>query len=235
LENIMKKAMTRFLILSLTLSFTLMTVMALFSQKASAQGPRGRRNTGATVANGGVSVSSPAPTGNYTATTGASAGTVSGAGPRGRARGSQTTGSTSGGSVSMTINRYLTSTELSSFLAAQDAGSGQMIKAISNQNYGTVTIAGQSFTINMAASAKVGTGYVISLVSARPFSTETGSGGRSAAGGSVGYIKLTVDANGNGTGALYTSTQVVVNNDGTVTARAGGSTATMLSSVQGPK
>ncbi len=226
----MKKAMTQFL----TLSLTLITVTALFGLNSSAQGPRGRRATGGAVANGGVSVSSPAPTGSYTATTGASVGTASGAGPRGRARASQTTDATSGGSVAMNVSRFLTSAELDSFLAAQDAGSGQMVKAISNQNYGSVKIGGQTFTINLAASAKVGTGYVISLVSARPFSTETGSGGRSAAGGTVGYIKLTVDANGNGTGAMYSSTQVVLSKDGTITSRAGGSTATMLSSVKGP-
>ena len=229
----MKKAMTPVLTLSL-----LLTVITLFSTffmlDSSAQGPRGRRAAGGAVAEGGVSVSTPAPAGLYTGTTGASAATASGAGTRGRGRATETTAATSGGSVAMDIKHYLTSAELNSFLAAQDAGAGQMVKAISNQNYGTVKIAGQTFTINLAASAKVGTGYVISLVSARPFSTETGSGGRSAAGGSVGYIKLTVDASGNGTGAMYSSTQVVVNKDGTVTSRAGGSTATMLTSVKGP-
>ncbi len=227
----MKNTMTRLL----TFSLTLMTVIALNNSDSSAQGPRGRRAVSGSAANGGVSVSSPAPTGTYNGTTGSSAGTASGAGPRGRVRGATATDSTTGGSVAMTVSRFLTSDELNQFLTAQQAGGGQMVKAISNQSYGTVKIGGQTFTINLAASAKVGAGYTICLVSARPFATGTTSGGRAATGGTVGYIKLTVDANGNGTGAMYSSTQVVLTNDGLIEARGGASTATQLTGVTGPK
>ena len=205
---------------------------ALVSQRIdNASGEQRRGSRGTAVSTGGVDTSDKAPAGSYTAATDASAGIASAAGPTGRARGASGASGTSGGTVTMNISSYSSNEEVDQIVAAQGSGAEAMLQAINRQSHGSVTIGGQTFTINMAASAKVGSSYNIYLVSAKPFSTGSGSGGRTATGGSAGYIQLTVNSTGSGDGGMYTSTQIVVEKDGSVAARGGASTATALTNV----
>ncbi len=207
----------------------LVTAFALVSQRidnASGEQRRGVHEAAASTA--GVDTSDRAPTGAYTAATGASAGTASGTVTRGRAREASASSGTSGGTITMNIGSYSTREEVDQVVAAQGSGAEAMLQAINKTSHGSVTIGGQTFAINMAASAKVGSSYNIYLVSAKPFSTSASSSGRSPTGGSAGYIQLTVSSDGGGDGKLYASTQIVVDKDGSVVARGGASTATAL-------
>lgn len=208
------------------LSVTLLTLALCASEFAFGQNPRQKRQAaGNTVVDGQAK----APLGTYTASTGGSASTA-GASTGGRfARTGRTTGATAGGDVVINLTGYSNTTELQTVANAGSGNVAATIKGLSGK--GTVTIAGQSFTVTMASSATVGANYVIYLLSATPFSA-SGPQGATGQGGSVGMIELTVPtAGGVGSGKLYTSTQVVVSPDGTVTAHAGASTATALSSV----
>ena len=103
---------------------------------------------------------------------------------------------------------------------------------LNSYNHGTVTFEGQTFTVNAAYSIQTGEKYFLYLLTAKPLTTsQAGPRGRIATGAAGGYIRLTVDSNGAGDGVLYTSTQVVVKNNGEIEARAGASTATQLDSV----
>jgi len=210
--------------------FLTFTVLAITLGAATCvlgqSGPRQKRQAaGNTVVNGQAK----APFRTYTASTGATASSA-GASSGGRfARTGRTTGATAGGDVVISLTAYSDSAELQTVAGA---GSGNVAPAIKGRSAtGTVTLGGQSFTVNMASSATVGANYVIYLLSATPFAA-TGPQGSTGQGGAVGLIELTVPAAGGaGTGKLYTSTQVVVSADGTVTAHAGASSATALSNV----
>ena len=172
-----------------------------------------------------------ASTGTYIATTGGSAATASGATAGGRGRASGSTASTSGGTVTIDLGSYSTQSEVDALKAAND-NLDAFLKQLSSYSHGSVKIGNQSFKINFAYSTQTGSEYQIFLVSATPLTTsQTGPQGRSATGAAGGYIRLTVNANGDGTGMMYSSTQVVINNNGSVEARAGGSTATQLTTV----
>lgn len=174
-----------------------------------------------------------APTGTYTASMGQSAGTASGGttnGGRGRV-GGRGNGSASGTSVTMNVSSYSTKSELDQLRAAQDDIS-KFLSTLNSFNHGSVTISGQTFTVNAATSVQAGDKYYIYLLTSTPLaSSKTGRGGRQATGAAGGYIRLTVDSNGAGDGMLYASTQVVISTNGEITARGGASTATQLSSV----
>ena len=211
----------------------LVTSFALVSRQidnASGEQTVGARWTGASTVN--VETSDRAPAGTYTASTGASAGTASSTGPRGRARGAAAGEGTTSGAITLNIDGYSTKEEVDQIVAAQGSGAEAMLQAVNKTSHGTVTIGGHSFMVNMAASVKAGSSYNIYMVSARPFSTGTSSGGGSSVmGGSAGYIQLTVNSSGSGEGKMYTSTQIVVEKDGSVLARGGASTATVLTNV----
>ncbi len=174
-----------------------------------------------------------APTGTYTATMGASGGTASaGAAGRGRGRAGRGTEATTGTAVTMKIGSYSSQAELDA-LAAAGGDPAKFLSVLSGYNHGTVTVGGQSFPINAAYSTSAGSaGNVICMATAKPLaSSGTSRRGRQATGTSGGYIRLTVDASGSGTGMLYTSTQVVISSSGEFSARAGGSTGTALTDV----
>jgi hypothetical protein len=226
--NSIKRKSTINILTSLTMAIVVVT--ASLSGYAT---QRNRRAPGQTVASGGVNTGDKAPLpGNYSASTGQSAATASGeavstsTGQRGSFRKGGTTQGQGGGesNVQVNISRYTNSSELEAIAAAgQDQG---FIQKVSEGDCGSVTINGQTFKANLATSAKVGSSYMVYIVSAKSFST-----GRGGKGATVGFIHLTVDANGSGTGLLYTSTQVAVDKGGAVQARGGASTATQLSGV----
>jgi hypothetical protein len=222
------KTIVHCMMISFVTAMVFSTVVA--EQRPGAQ----RRGSAAASAKNGsaanVDTSSQAPTGTYTASTGMSAGTASGMGKRGMGRASATGGENVTANITCNIERYVTAQDIEGFLQAQQSGGQQLLKAFSAKKFGTVMIGNQSFDINMAASAKVGSGYKIYLVSARPFSSGTGPQGKSAQGAAAGYIELTWNGQG-GSGVMYTSTQVVIQSDGSVQARAGASTATTLTNV----
>lgn len=174
-----------------------------------------------------------APTGTYTASIGNSAGTVSGgAAGRGGFRGrGQGNGAASGKSVTMNVAGYSTQEEMQKLRDTQ-GDPNAFFTTLNSYNHGTVAFEGQTFTVNAAYSVQTGSKYFLYLLTAGPLKTsQQGPRGRVATGAGGGYIRLTVDANGVGEGVLYTSTQVVVKNNGEIEARAGASTATQLTGV----
>lgn len=171
-----------------------------------------------------------APTGSYTATTGGTAvgggGSTSG-GSHGH--GGTSTGSTAGKTLTMNVASYTTQEELQK-LAATQGDPKKFLDTLKGFNHGTVMIGSKSYVINAAASAKAGSSSYVVMLSATPF--EASGSSRSAKGVAAGYIRLTVDDAGAGTGMLYTSTQVVVSTtSGDFTAKGGASTATQLTAV----
>lgn len=173
---------------------------------------------------------SQAPTGTYTATTGSSAATASVGGSGGAARGSKTTGAGSGSSVTMSLSNWATQADLEK-LAAAEGDPKAFLDLLSGMNFGTVTIGGKSVPVNLAWSFKSGSSYQIVLLSEKPFSATSSRTGATGNGAAVGYIRLTVDGSGVGTGMMYSTTQVAVQSGSDVVARGGASTATQLSAV----
>ena len=170
-----------------------------------------------------------APTGNYVATTGQSA--VHGsAGGGGMHAGGSATGDTSGGKVTMNVSSYSSSDEIN---ALKGLDGKAFLDQLSKYNHGSVSIGGRSFPVNFAASSQLGANYQIYLVSATPYMTsQTGPGGRSASGAGGGFISLEVPTSGSaGRGQMFSTVQVVISTNGSVSARAGGSSATQLTAV----
>lgn len=208
------------------LALTGLLLAGLAVDFTGAQGIRQRRQAAGTAV---VDTGAKAPLGTYSATTGSSASTGGAQGGGVARRRSATTGATAGGTVTINLTAYSTSTEFQQVAGAGQGGTAEVIKGFASK--GTVTIGGQSFTINMATSATAGSNYVIYLLSATPFGG-TGPRGTAATGGAVGVVELTIPAAGGaGTGKMYSSTQVAVTPEGGVTIHGGASTATALSGV----
>lgn len=173
--------------------------------------------------------------GTYTASSGGTAATSSAAGGGRFARMGGKTGATasqSGSNVTVNVSSFSTSAEIQQVAAAGESGVAAAIQALPSK--GTVTIAGSGpVEIKLATNAKVGANYAVYILSAVPFGTaQAGPRGRTAQGGSVGMIEMTIPGDMSaGSGKLYTSTQVVVSQSGAVTSRGGASTATALTNV----
>lgn len=169
-----------------------------------------------------------APTGAYSAMMGASAATTRTAGGNRIARRAATTEATEGTPIQIRVDSWASRTELEAVASAEDIDA-----AINGYRMGSLTIGGLVYPINLATSAKVGSNYVMSLLSTRTFSG-TGAAGRLAQGGGLGYVTLTVPVSGAvGRGSLYTSVQVGVSESGEVRVLGGATSATQLTEVQG--
>jgi len=186
------------------------------------------------VAPFGAAQKDKAPTGTYVGTIGQSAAAGGaaraggGAAARGARRGPE---GGPGREITIQINSYSDPIEWSQLEGAQNNPSN-FLKALSRFDHGTIKIGPQTYPINAARSTPAGAHHHIYLISAKPLTTAgPGARGRQAAGTAGGYIRLTVDSNGLGDGALYTATQVVVKADGDIQARATAATATKIEGI----
>jgi hypothetical protein len=173
---------------------------------------------------------SQAPAGTYTATSGNSAATGSVTGSGGAARGSKTTSAGSGSSITMSINNWATQADLES-LAAAEGDPKAFLDLLAQKSFGTVTLGGRAIPVNLAWSFKSGASYQIVLLSEKPFAATSSRTGATGSGVAVGYIRLTVDGSGIGSGMLYSTTQVAIQSGSDIVARGGASSATQLTNV----
>lgn len=164
----------------------------------------------------------PAPPGTYSATLGAT--TVKGA------RQSAQKGEghfqrkfpapAEGQTITIHVASYSSDEELRELRAAQNDPQA-FIDVLGRFEHGFVQVGEKKVPINFAISNKAGNYYGIQLLSSKPFS-EAGPEGKMMKVTRTGYIRMTVDEQGNGTGTLYrTAGTVNLNNSGDVDAQAG--------------